>query len=138
MGCGNLHPFQPFYPRMTWVGTASQDQSKGSWEIALNEQVPPQHQGRHLGRQLEMRIRPDKVFREDFHKAYVAPTLVWLPQILASFPTEDVAGFGSQAPMSRAAQPSEITPGHLFLGSRDAFYITGQVIHLNGGYIVNR
>lgn len=67
----------------------------------------------------------------------VAPGPVWTPLIPASFPEDHVAGFGGQVPMSRAAQPSEIAPSYVFLASSDASYITGQVIHPNGGYIVN-
>jgi NAD(P)-dependent dehydrogenase (short-subunit alcohol dehydrogenase family) len=67
----------------------------------------------------------------------VAPGPVWTPLIPATFPEDDVAKFGGQVPMSRAGQPSEIAPAYVFLASSDASYITGQVIHPNGGYIVN-
>lgn len=67
----------------------------------------------------------------------VAPGPVWTPLIPASFPEDAVEKFGGQVPMNRAGQPSEIAPAYVFLASRDASYITGQVIHPNGGYIVN-
>jgi NAD(P)-dependent dehydrogenase (short-subunit alcohol dehydrogenase family) len=67
----------------------------------------------------------------------VAPGPVWTPLIPATFPEDHVAEFGGQVRMSRAAQPSEIAPSYVFLASSDASYITGQVIHPNGGYIVN-
>ncbi len=67
----------------------------------------------------------------------VAPGPVWTPLIPATFPADKVAEFGSQVPMNRAGQPSEIAPAYVFLASSDASYITGQVIHPNGGYIVN-
>ena len=67
----------------------------------------------------------------------VAPGPVWTPLIPATFPEDDVAKFGGQVPMNRAGQPSEIAPAYVFLASNDASYITGQVIHPNGGYIVN-
>jgi NAD(P)-dependent dehydrogenase (short-subunit alcohol dehydrogenase family) len=67
----------------------------------------------------------------------VAPGPVWTPLIASSFSPGKVAVFGSDAPMGRAAQPAEIAPAYLFLASGDANFITGQVIHPNGGEIVN-
>ncbi|ASQ44782.1 SDR family oxidoreductase [Legionella clemsonensis] len=67
----------------------------------------------------------------------VAPGPVWTPLIPASFTAEEVAEFGSQAPMNRAGQPSEIAPAFVFLASADSSYMTGQVLHPNGGIIVN-
>lgn len=67
----------------------------------------------------------------------VAPGPVWTPLIPATFPEDKVANFGGQVPMDRAGQPSEIAPSYVFLAGEDASYITGQVLHPNGGYIVN-
>jgi NAD(P)-dependent dehydrogenase (short-subunit alcohol dehydrogenase family) len=67
----------------------------------------------------------------------VAPGPVWTPLIPASFEAEKVATFGSDAPMGRAAEPEEIAPSFVFLASDDASYFTGQVLHPNGGEIVN-
>lgn len=67
----------------------------------------------------------------------VAPGPVWTPLIPASFSAEEVAKFGLQAPMKRAGQPSEIAPAFVFLASADSSYMTGQVLHPNGGIIVN-
>jgi NAD(P)-dependent dehydrogenase (short-subunit alcohol dehydrogenase family) len=67
----------------------------------------------------------------------VAPGPVWTPLIPASFEAEQVAKFGSDAPMGRAAEPEEIAPSFVFLASEDASYFTGQVLHPNGGEIVN-
>lgn len=68
----------------------------------------------------------------------VAPGPVWTPLIPASFPPEEVATFGTKAPMGRAAQPWEIAPSYLFLASeRWSGYVTGQVVHPNGGEAVN-
>ncbi len=67
----------------------------------------------------------------------VAPGPVWTPLIPASFSAEHVAEFGSQVPMKRAGQPCEIAPAYVFLASEDASYMTGQVLHPNGGVIVN-
>lgn len=62
----------------------------------------------------------------------VAPGPIWTPLIPASF------SFGKQVPMGRAGQPIEVAPSYVFLASNlDSSYITGQVLHPNGGTIVN-
>lgn len=63
----------------------------------------------------------------------VAPGPVWTPLIPASFDAEETARFGQDTPMGRAGQPSEIGPAYVFLASEDASYMTGQMIHVNGG-----
>ncbi len=67
----------------------------------------------------------------------VAPGPIWTPLIPATFPEEKVANFGKQVPMQRPGQPEEIAPSYVFLASDDASYITGQVLHPNGGTVVN-
>jgi len=67
----------------------------------------------------------------------VAPGPIWTPLIPASFDAKKVAQHGSSAPMERAGQPNEVAPAYVFLASAEASYITGQVIHINGGTIVN-
>ncbi len=67
----------------------------------------------------------------------VAPGPIWTPLIPSTFPGAKVATFGSDVPMSRAGQPSECAPCYVFLASDDSSYITGQVLHPNGGEIVN-
>ncbi|MEX0741851.1 MAG: SDR family oxidoreductase, partial [Phycisphaeraceae bacterium] len=67
----------------------------------------------------------------------VAPGPVWTPLIPASFPNEKGERFGSDTPMGRAGEPEEIAPAYVFLASDDASFITGQVIHPNGGEIIN-
>ncbi|KTD18069.1 SDR family oxidoreductase [Legionella jordanis] len=67
----------------------------------------------------------------------VAPGPIWTPLIPASFTADEVEEFGSQVPMSRAGQPSEVAPSYVFLASADSSYMTGQVLHPNGGVIVN-
>ena len=67
----------------------------------------------------------------------VAPGPVWTPLIPSTFKPEKVSNFGSDVPMARAGEPSEIAPSYLFLASDDGAYITGQFIHPNGGEIVN-
>lgn len=63
----------------------------------------------------------------------VAPGPVWTPLIPATFSEEEVAEFGADTPMKRPAQPSEVAPAYVFLASKDASYINGQFIHINGG-----
>lgn len=63
----------------------------------------------------------------------VAPGPIWTPLIPASFDAEEVKKFGESAPMKRAGQPDEVAPSYIFLASQDSSYITGQVIHPNGG-----
>lgn len=67
----------------------------------------------------------------------VAPGPIWTPLIPASFPPDHVAEFGSDVPLKRAGQPEEVAPCYVFLASTDASYMTGQVLHPNGGEIVN-
>jgi len=67
----------------------------------------------------------------------VAPGPVWTPLIPASFPATVVDTFGEDVPMGRPGQPEEIAPAFVFLASKDSSYITGQVLHPNGGEIIN-
>lgn len=67
----------------------------------------------------------------------VAPGPIWTPLIPSTFPEDKVASFGKQVPMQRAGQPEEIAPSYVFLASNDSSYISGQVIHPNGGTVVN-
>jgi NAD(P)-dependent dehydrogenase (short-subunit alcohol dehydrogenase family) len=67
----------------------------------------------------------------------VAPGPIWTPLIPATMPADKVKTFGSDVPMKRAGEPAEVAPAYVFLASDDASYITGQVIHVNGGEIVN-
>jgi NAD(P)-dependent dehydrogenase (short-subunit alcohol dehydrogenase family) len=66
----------------------------------------------------------------------VAPGPIWTPLIPASFEPDRVAKHGSSAPMERAGQPNEVAPCYVFLASEDASYISGQVLHPNGGNVV--
>jgi NAD(P)-dependent dehydrogenase (short-subunit alcohol dehydrogenase family) len=67
----------------------------------------------------------------------VAPGPIWTPLIVGSFDKKKVATFGSDVPMKRAGEPAEVAPCYLFLASGDASYITGQILHPNGGEIIN-
>jgi NAD(P)-dependent dehydrogenase (short-subunit alcohol dehydrogenase family) len=66
----------------------------------------------------------------------VAPGPIWTPLIPASFDAEKIAEFGSTVPMGRAGQPNEVAPCFVFLASEEASYMSGQVMHPNGGTIV--
>lgn len=66
----------------------------------------------------------------------VAPGPIWTPFIPDAFPEGGVEGFGKQVPMERPGQPREVAPSFVFLASEDASYITGQVLHPNGGVVV--
>ena len=67
----------------------------------------------------------------------VAPGPIWTPLIPSTFPPEKVATFGSDVPLKRAGQPEEVAPSYVFLASQDSSYTTGQVLHPNGGTVVN-
>lgn len=67
----------------------------------------------------------------------VAPGPIWTPLIPASFEADEVAMFGAKAPMKRPGQPNEVAPCYVFLASSDASYMSGQVLHPNGGEIIN-
>ena len=67
----------------------------------------------------------------------VAPGPIWTPLIASSFEPGKVAKHGSDVPLKRAGQPVEVAPCYLFLASQDGSYFSGQVLHPNGGEIVN-
>jgi NAD(P)-dependent dehydrogenase (short-subunit alcohol dehydrogenase family) len=67
----------------------------------------------------------------------VAPGPIWTPLIPATFKAKKVATFGSDVPMARAGEPAEVATAFVFLASDDGSYFTGQVLHPNGGEIVN-
>ena len=67
----------------------------------------------------------------------VAPGPIWTPLIPATFPAEEVATFGSDSPLGRAGEPWECAECYVFLASEAASYMTGQVLHPNGGEIIN-
>jgi NAD(P)-dependent dehydrogenase (short-subunit alcohol dehydrogenase family) len=66
----------------------------------------------------------------------VAPGPIWTPLIPASFDPERVAKHGASVPMKRPGQPNEVAPCYVFLASEDASYMSGQVLHPNGGNVV--
>jgi NAD(P)-dependent dehydrogenase (short-subunit alcohol dehydrogenase family) len=67
----------------------------------------------------------------------VAPGPIWTPLIPSTFDEEKVATFGSDTPMRRPGQPEEVAPCYVFLASDDSSYMTGQILHPNGGEVIN-
>ncbi|MFS0593874.1 SDR family oxidoreductase [Cytobacillus horneckiae] len=67
----------------------------------------------------------------------VAPGPIWTPLIPSTFPADQVAQFGKNVPFKRAGQPFELAPAFVYLASDDSSYVSGQVIHVNGGKVVN-
>lgn len=67
----------------------------------------------------------------------VAPGPIWTPLIPSTFPADKVATFGSDKPMGRAGEPSEVAPCYVFLAAKDSSYMSGQVLHPNGGEVIN-
>lgn len=67
----------------------------------------------------------------------VAPGPIWTPLIPSTFSEDEVAKFGTDTPMKRAGQPYELAPAYVYLASNDSSYMSGQVLHVNGGIVVN-
>ena len=67
----------------------------------------------------------------------VAPGPIWTPLIPSTFDAEKVANFGKEQPLGRVGQPNEVATSHLFLASDESSYMSGQVLHPNGGEVIN-
>ncbi|MDN6860425.1 SDR family oxidoreductase [Pseudomonas sp. CAN2814] len=67
----------------------------------------------------------------------VAPGPIWTPLIPSTFNAEEVTHFGASTPMERPGQPEELAPAYVYLASSDSSYVIGQVLHVNGGTVVN-
>ena len=67
----------------------------------------------------------------------VAPGPIWTPLIPSTFPEDKVETFGSDTPMKRPGQPEEVANAYVFLASDDSSYMTGQMLHINGGTVIN-
>ncbi|GAA0377624.1 SDR family oxidoreductase [Paenibacillus motobuensis] len=67
----------------------------------------------------------------------VAPGPIWTPLIPSTFDEQQVSKFGGDTPMQRPGQPEELAPAYVYLACDDSSYMSGQVLHINGGEIVN-
>lgn len=67
----------------------------------------------------------------------VAPGPIWTPLIVSTFSKKEIKQFGKNVPMKRPGQPEEVAPCFVFLASDDSSYMSGQILHPNGGVIVN-
>lgn len=67
----------------------------------------------------------------------VAPGPIWTPLIPSSFSADQVDTFGKDTPFGRPGQPYELAPAYVYLASSDSSYVSGQVIHVNGGTMVS-
>jgi NAD(P)-dependent dehydrogenase (short-subunit alcohol dehydrogenase family) len=67
----------------------------------------------------------------------VAPGPIWSPLNPSSYPAEYIKNFGANTPMERAGQPFEVAPTYVYLASDDSRYVSGQVLHVNGGTITD-
>jgi NAD(P)-dependent dehydrogenase (short-subunit alcohol dehydrogenase family) len=67
----------------------------------------------------------------------VAPGQIWTSLISSTLPDDKVASFGVDVPLQRPGQPEEVAPSYVFLASDDSSYMTGQLLHPNGGSVVN-
>ena len=65
----------------------------------------------------------------------VAPGPSWTALSVSTYPPDDVAILGTDTPMGRASQPFEVAPTYVYLASNDSAYVTGQILHVNGGLI---
>jgi NAD(P)-dependent dehydrogenase (short-subunit alcohol dehydrogenase family) len=78
-----------------------------------------------------------QLIKNEIHVNAVAPGPIWTPLIPATFSEEQVSHFGANVPMQRPGQPNEVAPAYLFLATDGASYMSGQVLHPNGGEAVN-
>lgn len=81
-----------------------------------------------------IRSLADNLAKKEILVNGVAPGPIWTPLVKEAF--DDLSTFGKDTPLKRAGQPSEVAPAYVFLASKDASYITGEVIHINGGDFV--
>ena len=67
----------------------------------------------------------------------VAPGPVWTPLVVETFDKAHLEKFGKDTAMKRAGYPQEIAPAYVWLASDESSFMTGQMIHVNGGEIIN-
>ncbi|QDH22572.1 SDR family oxidoreductase [Saccharibacillus brassicae] len=66
----------------------------------------------------------------------VAPGPIWTPLIPSTYPADEVAEFGGNQPLGRVGQPSDLGPAYVYLASADSSYVSGQILHVNGGEVI--
>ncbi|CAG8504819.1 22813_t:CDS:10 [Cetraspora pellucida] len=112
----------------------------GRIDVLVNN-ASEQHVGGNIqdlsAEQLERTFRRASLASLGIRVNAVAPGPIWTPLITASFPPEMMEQFGKETPFGRAGQPSEVAPCYVFLASNDSSYMSGQVLHPNGGTVVN-
>jgi NAD(P)-dependent dehydrogenase (short-subunit alcohol dehydrogenase family) len=67
----------------------------------------------------------------------IAPGPIWTPLVVYAFDAKQLSKFGKDTPLGRAGYPYEVAPAYVWLASEESSYITGQVMHVNGGDVVN-
>lgn len=112
------------------VNTTSVTAYRGSWHLIDYAST----KGAIVGftRSLSLTLAKDPCIRVNA----VAPGPIWTPLIPASFEEEKMPEFGRNTPMGRPGQPDELAAAYVFLASADSSYMTGQVLHLNGGELI--
>jgi NAD(P)-dependent dehydrogenase (short-subunit alcohol dehydrogenase family) len=113
----------------TVINTASVTAYRGSWHLL--DYSASKGAIVAFTRSLAKNLASDKI-----RVNAVAPGPVWTPLVVYSFSKEHLEKFGKETPLGRAGYPCEIAPAYVFLASEDSSYITGQVIHVNGGEAV--
>src|SRR5699024_10994701 len=84
------------------------------------------------------RALSQNVIEEGIRVNAVAPGRIWTPLIPASFSSDQIAVFASaNNPMNRVSQPFELAPTYVYLASDDSRFVTGQVLHVNGGEVTS-
>lgn len=64
----------------------------------------------------------------------IAPGPFWTPlQVSDGQPKEKLPTFGTQTPIGRAGQPTELAPAYVFLASSESSYVIGETLNVNGG-----
>jgi len=80
----------------------------------------------------------ENLVKEGIRVNAVAPGPIWTPlNPCGGASPEKLAHFGENTPMGRPGEPNEVAPAFLFLACEDASYMSGQVLHPNGGTVVN-
>ncbi len=86
------------------------------------------------------RALSQQLIERDIRVNQIAPGPIWTPLQPPSLGKHDpqmLEDFGSQMPMGRCGQPSELGPAYVYLACEDSSYVSGQTIHINGGKVVN-